>query len=318
MSEKDGYDRIKRIKRNLPDAIFQPLDLDLATLLSRAVKIAAHLRYYNEKLELDGNFDQFLSEIKTLTSGKNIAYDGTMEPSQALLLVLIQHLEMIGTDFNNRWNHFEKWYIEQYLKVESLPVSPDMLWITLKNKADIPLYIPRDFKFVTKGKNDTQFAYHSEMALQVHNIIIQDAFAIHFNNQKNCYPAKKLHCVSSFIKRDLYGEAMGEKSLFEGNSHVKESSKFGFQICSPALLLREGKRRVKISFLSENDLWLDKIKDLLLAIPNKTSFKFEEKYLTYLLNNIFYLSISTITGWTNIERYSVKIEERYLVLSFNL
>ncbi|MEG2070883.1 MAG: hypothetical protein RR034_05865, partial [Bacteroidales bacterium] len=113
-----------------------------------------------------------MSEIKTLTSGKNIAYDGTMEPSQALLLVLIQHLEMIGTDFNNRWNHFEKWYIEQYLKVESLPVSPDMLWITLKNKADIPLYIPRDFKFVTKGKNDTQFAYHSEMALQVHNIII--------------------------------------------------------------------------------------------------------------------------------------------------
>lgn len=248
LSQKDRKDRIGDAKK------IHVIDNSIDSLLHQAEEIAAFLKYYNFSNKEDGNFDQFLPDlheirVKGIT---NFVPDGMLEPAQALLLVFIEQLSKIGEHFNQRFKDYADWYIHHFLNLK--PLSPGIHKVCLafqKNTSD-PVAIEKGFGFLLKENNNKTFVYKVLENTSIHNVSIVNILALHFCRQKNIYPASYLNFVTSLRVKDLKSADIKQGILFSTEEKSKNVRKLGFMITSPALLLREGKRHVKVELTFEN------------------------------------------------------------------
>lgn len=318
MSIKDGYDRVTRLKKSNPKAQFTPMQTDETMLLERLFQIAPFIKYYTNQMKHEGGFDELLPQLKKIREGKDVEVDGTMEPAQALLYTFIKNLNELNKSFNKRWDDLSQWYIDCYLQIASLPKQTSSIWLGLATKTETSLLLPPDFTFVLKDKQDEKHYYKTQEEIEIQPIQTSKIYTLCFDKRQNIYPAKKLRCVSSVRFRDVLRENISQELLFGDHNDLQNAKSIGFMISSPALLLREGRRSVSLSFLSETDDWQLFLTNLKLQMIQKYPDLTEEIISVNILKNIFYLNISTEKGWETIVDYALDIVEEKLFLRFTL
>ncbi|MDR0802976.1 hypothetical protein [Fluviicola sp.] len=324
MEPKDGYSRKDRLDRLHVPSNFKMLDNDKAVMLEKLIRIAGWIRFYNEKEIPEGYFEAFLLELKALL--KNIqekhAHEaiGKMEPSQALLLTFVENLQKVSEYYNDRWNHFADWYLTEYLKVSPLSVKGDQVWLAFDKVVPGPVTIDKNTGFNRKNADQQVLTYRLEDELTVQDITAVSAYTICLDRNPYHYPAADLNFVTAIKTRDLLHDkrTTSRTLLFDHEYQSKETRAIGIRISAPSLLLREGKRNVTILFEAENREWLE-----ILEHTETTLLKKEhhiQKLQTNLFNNLFYITISTPAGWTNVNVYEVKKDKtsNRLVLKFLL
>lgn len=324
MESRDGHSRKDRLDRLRVPGSFKMLDNDKGVMLQKLIRIAGWIRFYNEKEIPEGYFEAFLRELKALYESIQMKHAheaiGKMEPSQALLLAFIENLQKISEHYNDRWNNFANWYLTEYLKVSPLSVKGDKVWLAFDKATPGPVTIEKNTGFNRKNADQNVLTYRLADEVIVQDITAVSAYTICLDRNPYHYPASSLNFVTAIKTRDLLHDkpAVDRTLLFDHEHLSRESRAIGLRIAAPSLLLREGKRNVTIYFEAENKEWmkiLEKAEATLLQTDNNP-----QTLQTKLFNNLFYITISTPTGWTNVNVYEVKKDKlkNRLVLKFLL
>lgn len=310
MRKGDGLNRKDRVERITSVKSFQAIDNSLQSLLRQTAGIASFIRYYDFTNNPDGYFEEQLCALKQLAeefrrTGTFVA-DGDMEPSQALLWTFLQQLHTITQRFNDRWIDLPYWYMNEVLGVESLPPEPDRVWVRFIKNIPENAWIEQGECFMTPEDEDgNTLCYRLNADFEVQNIVVDRAFSIYFEKRKNIFPASVLGAVTSLKIKDLLSEPARGLMFGEGRDLLSSQS-MGFMIASPALLLREGKRIVTITFEAENTPLSSYIESFVMPHIGRFDFSTQEGAFARLLNNLFYIQISTVEGWKLLSNYTAQ------------
>lgn len=323
MAGEDGHSKKDRMVRLQVPGNFRMLENDKHVLLQKMMRIADWIRFYNEEAQENGHFSEYLEQLQTLVQGPPHTPGnepvGTMEPSQSLLLAFVENLQRVTEHYNTRWNDFAAWYLRDFLGVKPLSVKGDQVWLAFRKATPGVITIPKQTRFNRKNTEHT-LAYSLTTDLHVQDIEIVKAYSICFERNPYHYPASELNFVTAIKTRDLLGqrESVEQSMLFDNEHDTHNNRAVGLRISAPSLLLREGRRVVNMCFESENRDWITKLDEVLETLSLKDPRKQRLKYS--LLNNLFYLTISTPTGWSRIENYEIqrKGKENKLIIKFLL
>jgi hypothetical protein len=323
MKQRDGYGRNDRLARLDLPGTFRMLDNDKTVLLRQLLQVAGWIRFYNEREIPDRYFDSLLPELARAVQAASARHsfdpDGEMEPSQALLLAFVENLGRVLHAYNERWRRFPQWYLDEYLKVASLPVKGDKIWLSFAKTVPEYVSLEKGTPFTVKADGNRELTYLLSDDLDIHDITIAKAFSVCFERNPYQYPAAKLGFVTVIKTRDLLADRVPDRVLLFGNQqNTRENKAIGIRITSPSLLLREGKRVVTVTFEAESDQWhrvLEKAEALLGESElNAGIVRYK------LFSNLFFLTLSTEEGWTPVSVYEVREsqEKNKLILRFLL
>lgn len=248
LSQKDRINRVGNAKK------IHVIDNSVESILHQAEIIAAFLKYCNFSNKPDGYFDQFLSDLHEirLKGFTNFVPDGTLEPSQALLLVFIKQLHKIGEHFNQRFKDYVEWYIHHFLNLKPLSPGRHKVCLAFQKNTNDSVIIEKGTGFALKENKNKTFVYRILEDTCIDNVLIENILALYFCKQKNIYPASYLNFVTSLRVKDLKNNDTKEGILFSTEEKSKHVRELGFMVTSPSLLLREGKRHVKVELAFEN------------------------------------------------------------------
>ncbi len=315
MIKGDGLNRNDRVERVTSVRPFRVIDNDICSLLRQVERIASFIRYYNFNREPEGYWDELLSELKKIhcfykEKGYLPQPDGNMEPSQSVILIFLQQLHKLTDSFNNRWMQLPYWYINEVLGIESLPPLADKVWICFEKNIPGIVFVRKGERFkATTAEGGMSFIYRMTSDFQVENTTVEKAFSIWFEKKKHIFPASELDAVTSLRIKDLLNEECGMNLMFAGEKNLSHAQSPGFMIASASLLLREGKRVVTVTLEAENrplTTFITRRVD-----PAEDAFDFTSETAKYvrLIDNIFYLQISTADGWKVLNHYTVRHAE---------
>ncbi len=269
LTHKERLERVVSVRG--PDVA----DSEEMSLLKRALETAGALPYHNMHGEPDGSFRELLPELeRVLADGRLPEPDGLMEPSQALLYTFIHNLHSILEIFNRRWDGLPQWYIDEVGGVPDLPLMPASLWVAPEKGTQEEVVIGPATGFVHQSSG---VVFHPQEETVLENAVVERIVSVHYGREENLYPASALGCVTSVEVRELPDGEDGP--LFAGKRHLNHSP--GFIVSSPVLLLHEGRRSICVRLETESHALTD----------------FIEKDMPRVLENIFYVEISTEVGW---------------------
>lgn len=310
----DGLSQIERRWRIESLKPFAVTESNMQALLRQAEDIAGMIRYVDSKGEYAGFFDEFLNELKIIRKYDSIPYlSGDMEPSQALIYSFLHHLHEILQVFNNRWKTLHSHYFNNILQIVSLEPKPDKTWISFAKSTPGDIILPAETRF-TYNKSNPQNSIYYRLAekMVVTDIIIDQAYSLHFVKSTDVSPASLLKIPVALKKTDLLADKQESRMLFDETGSPEITQPLGIQISSPSLLLREGRRNVSLSFQVENLLPFNNILNELVehCQESETGLTRKETYrllTNKLLKDIFHLKISTANGWEAIANIGIKL-----------
>lgn len=331
---RDGLSQKDRADRMSPLSSFTAINGSMEVLLRQVGVLAKSIRYHDLDGNEDGYFDQLLSELKKLTTpGHHVKpiYNGNMEPSQALLYVFLHNLHQLIHGFNDRWKGLANWYVEDVLGVNSLPPLPDSAYVSFTKNSLAKVTVKKNtgisYERAAPGEG---IIYRLQEDLSVSNISIAQAYALYFERRPDVFPANLFNATTSLRMVDLLRTKDSSRPLFGANSDGRDHQSVGLQFASPALLLREGKRNVTITFeIEKNSLGtmerLRKVVGLVYKIRAELPFgttwqEAKQIVLRKAFNQLFHLELSTASGWAPVDKYFVKEGDsrRSLCLKFEL
>ncbi len=322
----DGLSRKDRLERITSTKAFNVIDNSIESLLHQTQTIASFIKYYNLNQEPDDYFDELLIEIHNISrqyeAGLEPKYDGNMEASQALIYAFIHQLHNITEKFNERWKNYPYWYINEVLGIKSLEPLPNNVWVKFDKNVPDTVFIEQGEKFiVNEDDEEKSLIYTLKSNFEVQNISVEQAYSIYFERQKNIFPAATFNCVTGLKTKDLLHDNNDNSLLFVDKRNVLEVQSLGFMISSPSLLLRESKRNVTITFEAENNAFTSFIENKTATLLSSFNTLNPQDIINKILGNIFYLQISTATGWKLVNYYVLKQDDNYknnLILKFTL
>lgn len=324
---KDGLSQQDRLQRMIPADSFEALDGRMETLLRQAKEISAFIRYYNPEMQADGYFDTFLSEIKQLRPHlSSPAFDGNMEPSQAVLYTFLCNLHGIIQEFNKKWKEqYIPWYINQILGIQSEPLKPDFTWICFQPGVKETIYIPKGQRLTCADSDANHKIYYCLTEdMEVNAVRIDKAYMLQLEKNDVVYPANLFRFPVALHKKNYF--SAGTTSS-EANEKLNTIQSPGLQITSPSFLLESGTRKVKIAFQSEKQEPISFFQKRKIAHlfhekkeknPSLTKQEIRENTYINLLSSLFYLKISAGNGWETIPQYTVGFEDKQLNIGFLL
>lgn len=320
----NGLTQADRRTRLEGKTVFRPLDSSATELLHRLIRIAESVRYHDEEGKARGHMDQLLVSLKTLLAtgeAENPPYNGDFEPAQALLYATVRTLSRTLDRFNARWEDFPDWYIDQILRVATGRPRAEKVHVAFVKGRTGKLLIPAGTLVTSsqhKGGNRVHFQTIGD--LQLNDVSLGRIIKAHLSREANVYPADVLGAPTAVMVADIsYRTAEFLRSpTNEKTREVKQP--IGLQIVSPALLLREGRRHVDVTFESELgsgdfDAWL--FQTLTANIPNPLD---KERYFAGIdrrkvFSHVFYLETSTSVGWSPIAHYTFDWESGRLAFT---
>ncbi|MDR0687874.1 MAG: hypothetical protein LBF55_04190 [Prevotellaceae bacterium] len=312
LSQQDRVERVRSVN------FFDAIDGSVDSLLRQAETIAAFVRYYTPKGAAGGHFDQFLQDLAAIRKqgAENFAPDGNLEPAQALLFTFVTLLHEIANNFNLKWKDYAYRYLQRMLGAQSLPVENHKICLHFtKNVSDaVALKKNQELRLASSDANAPAYRLNEDFAIE--NTSIEKAISVHFNREKKIKPASKYNFVTALQIKKLSANDFVEEPLFAHDSKPEYTHPLGFMLTSPSLLLREGKRSVTI--MLERDNTKGKGENLKISLEEWERKLTEKKSRVKYLHNIFYIRISTASGWKMIENYAVKREGDNLLLKFTL
>ena len=307
---------------------FAVLRNSLPVLLSQLKTIAGYIKFYDIKLQHKGYFDSFVQDLEhynNLYHANNAICDGNMEASQAVLLAFTHQLNRIIQTFNHRWTQVPEWYINEILKIKDREAVPDKAWLRFTKNSPNKIHLEKNTEFTyDKAPSEEKIIYRLLEDTEISNMEVAEVYAVYFEKHPDIYPANALNNVTGIRKTDL---------LNPSDTNVSNVQSLGLQISTPALLLREGKRKVDISFVTEkgkssniafnrNILSLARLTADATTLFEKVTLTNKEdirrKYGRKILENLFYIEVSTADGWKDIEKYTIEEDKKDFKLSFLL
>lgn len=300
MTNRDGLDREERIKRLTKGKKISVLDTQKNALIEQTIQISKNVRYYSHQYKQQGNFGDLIKELKSHKE------DEKQEPSIALIRIFLENLEKISCKFNERWRNYPEWYLENVLKVKPLPKEGNKIWVTLQKSHSDHITINKDMRFITHNDQQQTLYYSPTEDLELSNTTLEKAYIVNLEKDVYKVPENSLNMVTSLNVRDIISN---DNLLKSSGINLKT---IGIKLTSPALLLREGKRIVKITFYSDKN-WQENVIKVIKDIRtyNNSSDnealnkQFEGWNPNQLYKNIFYLTISTSEGWKEIPNYTI-------------
>lgn len=252
---------------------------------------------------------------------REIAESGNTDPSLAVLIAFLKNYQYLVNQFNIRWQAYPLFYVEQILNGSARKaIIPSAWFIAVKNEASRQARLPKRtdiMALVPFPTQDVQFHYRTEDDYSINDMRIKGIHSLLLEKDPLKYPASHVGFVTS-IWQKLLSDRIGDVSrktpnqdselIFE-NQH---SIQAGLMIESPMLLLREGHRKVQITF-GLSDESISYFKELLTKVERSTH------EAGRALNDAFLLEMSTGKGWTRIDSYTLTFkEEKAFYLKFVL
>lgn len=256
---------------------------------------------------------------------------GTNDPSLAVWVATIRNYQQIVGAFNNRWKNYDAFYLEKILQAQPEgAVLPHAWFVIGKNKESECTVLPAHTRFLAIVSPDVpSVCYRNEEEYYLNNMQLSKVYSLFLEKNAEKYPASKLAYITSVVQRDLSGRIEilpdGEEEkkpypLFtpqintEGNTDTSRFLSTGCMIESSLLLLREGLRKVSLTFhlTEESRLYFQQLVDRI----QETAGEDESRIYTHadvvrykILNDAFYMEISTERGWNRIGQYSLSLHE---------
>lgn len=256
-----------------------------------------------------------------------IEHNGDLDPSLAIMFSFLKNYRKIVTDFNRRWEAIPSFYIHDILKSKQRPVRPDHTWLTLKKNPDPGvIVVPAQTGFIAGENEDgSKLYYRSANSLHVTNIELKHLLSIFKERDPLRYPAARMKenegaddCYVTAIKQKelSFGTTDEPQELFGNKGGSSCFIPLGTMIESPMLLLREGRREgiVRFQLTPDSQTYMENMFD------QAVSSQFNREAIEHkLLQDAFYLKISTTMGWCNVPgKLSYKQAESSLYLTFRL
>lgn len=277
------------------------------------------LRYIRS---IQKEYDRFLEDL---------LQNGTNDPSLAVLVATIKNYQYLVRKFNDRWKQYPLFYLEKILRAEARKeILPKAWFIVRKNRETTCRVLPKQTGFIaTISAQLPQVCYRSRQPYYLNNMQFSRIYSLLLDKNKEKYPASQLNYVTSVLQKELnhcievLPDGSQEKKpqlLFEHpgirqeNQLTAHFATTGLVIESPLLMLREGIRHVHIRFGVETDsipFFLRLIQTIRPAThPERPTGAHYAEVLTYqVLNDAFYLEISTPGGWSVIPNYLFSLDE---------
>lgn len=297
----DGWDRRLAYCRDLR----LTLDLRLRPALSevgQADRYTVKKEYYS-LLEivrkLQQNYDVYLKEIEN--SGKN-------DPALAVLKVFLQNYGEITTRFNERWANIPSFYFEKILHAGFRKPEPDVTWLVLKKSAgDADVTVKKNTAFIAgENEDNTPFCYRATKDVEVGDMEVEQIFSYFLEKDKGRFPAARLDYVTAILRNEIEVCDVEHPYVLFGGEH-SYNEPVGLLIESPMLILREGRRSVTFLFrLTGNSSVFFNHLVTEVAVGGQIQ---ECEAIYKLLNDAFYLEISTEEGWKTIPDYVLTYED---------
>lgn len=256
-------------------------------------------------------FYLFLMIIKKIQENideyiETITHNGDLDPSLAVFLSFVKHYGAIAARFNERWQELPSFYIRDILKSRCREARPDHTWLTLKKNPDAAnVRVPAGTRFMAgENENGEMRYYTSDEELTVTGTELKYALSIFKERNPLQYPAARmkeddtdtsLSFVTAIKQKKLNLSKTGEpQDLFGNQGGNARYLPMGIMIESSTLLLREGIREGRVCFRLTPDSYAY-FENRFREARTET---FSEEEIEYkLLQDAFYLKISTVQGW---------------------
>lgn len=268
---------------------------------------------------------------------EELMQSGTNDPSLAVWVATIRNYQQIVGSFNNRWKDYATFYLEKILRAQPEGAVLPYAWFVMgKNKESDCTVLPADTRFLATVSSDVpSVCYRNDEEYYLNNMQLSKVYSLFLEKNTEKYPASKLAYITSVLQRDLSGMVdilpddeeekkpcplFTPQSTQEGSTDTSRFLSTGCMIESSLLVLREGVRHVSLAFYltEESGIYFQQLVNRILetAGEDESSIYTHADVVIYkILNDAFYMEISTETGWTRIDQYSLSLQENGQVLS---
>ena len=285
------------------DAEGEEIERPLRFYKSTGYKLLNSIEFLKQNIELYEN--------EIFSSGYN-------DPAIALITAFLKNHNTVIDAFNQRWKTYHHFYLDEILKAKTLKARPDSTFIQIiKSPEKKYLEIPEKMVFTT----DDNVLFSNNDNFIVNNIQLKQVWGIQEETDSEIEPAGELNYVTALRKIDLSDsinatvdspiqpifEKKGEKNAEAEKQLESNYTSVGLTIRSASLLLKEGNRNVNLKLIPTLQA-VAAFKQL--VAENQEKWQMPEQEAIYkLLDDIFYLEITTETEWKNIAAYSVSFAE---------
>lgn len=277
------------------------------------------LRYIRS---IQKEYDRFLDDL---------LQSGTTDPSLAVLVATIKNYQFLARKFNERWQQYPQFYLEKILQARPRKEILPRAWFVVKKNPEIACRVlPAQTGFTAAvSAGVPPVCYRSQREYYLNNMQFSRIYSLLLEKNTEKYPASRLQYVTSVLQKDLTpcmevlpeGEEPKKPQLLFEHPGIRQDSRLtarqaatGLIVESPMLVLREGVRHVCLRFgIDEESLQyflrlVDTIRQT--SDPVHDSGTRHAEVLAYkILNDAFYLEISTPDKWTSIPNYRLSLNE---------
>lgn len=252
---------------------------------------------------IQSSYDRYLQEL---------LQSGTTDPSFAVLIAFINNYRDIVNRFNERWQEYPRFYLQQVLQAIPREACPHRSWFLIeKDNNRNGITIPPNTCFITGIQENGQIIrYHTLEEHVVNNMQLSNVTGLVQEKNREKFPACRLKYVTAILRSNLSKSINNRPGLGDKQQPVQpEYSPVGLMVESPMLILREGVRVVTIQFgLTDNSCteFQQLVKQTGEYTRETDAVHQTPELLQYkILNDAFYLELSTGSGWKQIPGYSL-------------
>jgi hypothetical protein len=322
------------IKSDYPDQQ-QPVLKSIWTYADSSAKSGSARKLFHIKR----TFYSLLESVKFLKRRREryieeIATGGDLDPSISLFVAYAFNYKTVAEKFNNRWHEYPEFYLKNILKAEPNDIHPDSAYLMLDKLPNMHnVKVDKGTEF-NAGKNELKqdIRYVSNDDIIINNANLEEVYSLYIEHDNEIDPAGELNYATSIKQSDFSRYISLEPSaevksvpgiLFDTkgrNQNGRSNSSVGMIIQSPSLLLREGIRNVTLKFFINQNIE-NEIMELVKGVTKQSDINMQEA-IYKVLNDVFYIDITTEEGWQRVQHYTFDFEsvnyDNYLVLHFTL
>lgn len=311
---RDGQSQAARTLPALSPDYIKVDERDRDDLISFACEYSKLIQYYDENNQRNGDWGEFFKE-------------GTSpdEPHYALFLAFTWLFRLLQKDLNTITERHLNHYYREILKLRHKPAKADTVHLLFELAKNIDQQLLKKGTLLKAGKDalgkDLFYAIDKDIVLNKTRVtalktIFRESF---FDENGKLKKVDGYGLYASPIANSTDGlgedkdlETLSWKLLGESQTGEKSSmpkAEVGFAISSPMLLLKEGKRHIKLDIILERTLYYDFLPYFLAqSLGNNSMLKVDVTALQNLLASVTSIGETTEEQKTLLDKIQPVLE----------
>ncbi|GAA0560537.1 baseplate J/gp47 family protein [Chitinophaga japonensis] len=264
----DGVNQLERAQAALDPGKLKIDDRSMGDLLRFLYALSHHIRFYNQDLQLQGNWAPFFELLHhgspvlpdTLTDAaiSNLLQTrDDLPPHLALLLAFLHIFSYVQQDMNALTSRRLKYYYEDVLQIARKAARPDQVHVLFEPAKNAKPVLLNAGTLLDAGKTGTgallQYALDSELVITQTTISEVRSSYTDVNTNGNAIVFKAADARTVLNSTATAWKPFGSSQLLSSpETRSMEAACFGWAIASPVLLLAEGTRVITLSIDLKN------------------------------------------------------------------